>query len=134
MASNIKLVKGDTGPPIIASITDQNGAITTASPLGPPINMTAATVVMFFRAVGSATIKATLVGTLLTGRIKADGFTIDTAAPYNVAGAGGRVSFAFQPTTLDTAGEFESEIQITFADTTIQTVYDVYKFTVRADF
>lgn len=133
MAAKIKLVKDDTGPPIVASITNKN-VVTSTNPLGVPINLTGATVVMFFRAVGSTTIKSTLTGTLLTGRVQSDGITIDTAAPYNVAGAGGRVSFAFQATTLDTAGEFEGEIQITNADTTIQTVYDKYKFTVRADF
>lgn len=133
MASKIKLVKDDTGPPIIASITDKN-TVTQANPFGAPIDLTGATVVMFFREIGSTTIKSTLTGTLLTGRVLADGITVDTAAPYNVAGAGGRVSFAFGATTLDTAGEFEGEIQITKADATIQTVYDKYKFTVRADF
>ena len=38
MASTIKLVKDDTGPPIIASITDKN--------TGLPIDLTGATVVM----------------------------------------------------------------------------------------
>lgn len=134
MASKIKLVKDDTGPPIIAAITDKN-QITTANPRGVPISLVGATVVMFFREVGSTTIKDTLTGTLLTGRLKADGVNIDTDAPYDVAGAGGRVSFAFNATTLDTAGEFEGEIQITFSSpTSIQTVYEKYKFTVRADF
>lgn len=126
MASTIKLVKDDTGPPIIASITDKN--------TGLVIDLTGATVVMFFRQVGETTIKDTLTGTLLTGRLKADGINIDLAAPYDVAGAGGRVSFALNATTLDTSGNFEGEIQITYADTTVQTVYEKYKFTVRADF
>ena len=126
MASKIKMVKDDTGPPIIASITDEN--------TGLPIDLTGATVVMFFRAVGGTTIKSTLTGTLLIGRVKADGKNIDTAAPYNIAGAGGRVSFALGATTLDTAGEYEGEIQYTIPAGTIQTVYEKYNFTVRADF
>lgn len=133
MASKIQLVKDDTGPPIVCSVTDKT-SVSTSNPFGLPVDMTAATVVMFFRAVKSTTIKSTLVGTLLTGRVKADGINIDVAAPYNVAGSGGRVSFAMGATTLDTAGEFEGEIQITYANGTIQTVYKNTRFTVRADF
>jgi hypothetical protein len=32
------------------------------------------------------------------------------------------------------AGEYEGEVEITFADGQIQTVYDVLKFKVREDF
>jgi len=32
------------------------------------------------------------------------------------------------------AGDYEGEIQITFADTTVQTVYDLLKFKLREDF
>ena len=126
MANKIKLVKTDTAPPILASLTDVN--------TGLPIDLTSAVCLMNFRALGSTTIKSVMPGTLLAGKVKADGISIDLTPPYNVAGAGGRVSFAFQPTTLDTAGEFEGEIKITFPDTTVQHVYNTYKFTVRNNF
>jgi hypothetical protein len=35
---------------------------------------------------------------------------------------------------LDTAGSFEGEIEITFADGTVQTVYDRLRFKVREEF
>lgn len=133
MSTKHKLVKDDTGPPIVVALTDENTP-TTNNPRGLPIDLTGATAVMFFRAVGSTTLKDTLTGTLLTGRLKADGISIDLAAPYNVAGAGGRVSFAMSATTLNTAGEYEGEIQITFPGAIIQTVYKKEKFTIRADF
>lgn len=127
MSTKLKLVKDDTGPPIVASLTDK---VT-----GLPINITGALALkLYFRAVGSTTIKDTLTGTPLTGKVKADNVSIDYNAPYNVAGAGGRLSFPLNATTLDTAGEFEGEIEVTFADATRQTVFDLYKFTVRADF
>jgi hypothetical protein len=40
-----------------------------------------------------------------------------------------------EPTSLDGApGDYEGEIEITFADSTIQTVYDLLKFKLRQDF
>jgi hypothetical protein len=35
---------------------------------------------------------------------------------------------------LGEAGDYEGEIQITFSDGTIQTVYDLLKFKLREDF
>jgi hypothetical protein len=52
-------------------------------------------------------------------------------------GAGGVVVFYWSddPTSLNgAAGDYEGEIQITFADTTIQTVYELLKFKLRQDF
>jgi hypothetical protein len=52
-------------------------------------------------------------------------------------GAGGVVVFFWSdsPTILDgDAGDYEGEIEITFANSTIQTVYDLLKFKLRQDF
>lgn len=126
MAEKIKLVQGDTKPALVLSLTDET--------TGNPIGLTNSTVRMYFRAVGSSTVLATLTGYLLVGRVNSDG-TIDSASPYNTLGAGGRVQFLWGSTDLNQdAGDYEGEIEITFADGTIQTVYDVLKFKLRKDF
>ena len=125
MATKIPLVQGDTKPAIIVAITDES--------TGLPIDISASTVRMYFRAVGSTIIKATIIGTSLTGLVNADG-TITTTAPYNVAGIGGRVSFPWSATALDTSGDFEGEIEITFADASKQSLYELLKFKVRPQF
>ncbi len=126
MAEKIKLVQGDTKPALVLSLTDET--------TGNPIGLTNSTVRMYFRAVGSSTVLATLTGYLLVGRVNSDG-TIDSASPYNTLGSGGRVQFLWGSTDLNQdAGDYEGEIEITFADGTIQTVYDVLKFKLRKDF
>mgnify|MGYP006279697557 CR=1 FL=1 len=126
MAEKIKLVQGDTKPILVVSLTDENS--------GGSISLTNATVRMYFRAVGSTTILATVVGTLLVGRVLDDG-SIDTTAPYNTLGSGGRVQFAWGSTDLtQPAGDYEGEIEITFSDNSKQTVYDLLKFKLREDF
>jgi hypothetical protein len=40
----------------------------------------------------------------------------------------------FPAGTLDTAGTFEGEIEITFSSGGVQTVYDLIKLKVRSDF
>ena len=125
MADRIKLVANDTRPQIICSLQTSAGVA---------IDCTAAqSVKLFFRKEGSSTLLSTLVGVLLTGYLNSDG-TITTTSPYNVAGAGGRVSFTWGSGTLNvSAGNYEGEVQITFQDGTIQTVYDLLKFKVRSD-
>lgn len=127
MASKIKLVKDDTGPPLILSITDEF--------TGNPVDLSNASTVILFklRAVGSTTIKSTITATKLTGLQNADG-TVTTSAPYDVAGYGGRCQVSWAPTSLDTAGEFEGEVEITFNTGVIQTVYNLVKISVRSDF
>lgn len=128
MAPRIKLVRGDTRPVIVSNITETN--------TGKPINITSSTVVMKFRAEGTTTILATLPGTLLTGLEDAEG-NINTNSPYNVAGAGGRVSFSWlsTPSALTgAAGNYEGEIEITFTDTSKLTVFEPLRFVLRDDF
>mgnify|MGYP001246032566 CR=1 FL=1 len=126
MAEKIKLVQGDSRPAIVCALTDEvTGAV---------IGLYTTTVRMYFRAAGEATILATLVGTLLPGFVEEDG-TINYSAPYTTPGAGGRVQFNWGATDLNQpAGEYEGEIEITFADGTKQTVYDLLKFKLREDF
>jgi hypothetical protein len=110
MAEKIKLVQGDTKPALVCNITDEiTGAVVT---------LTSATVLLKFRAVGSDTLTATVTGTVTNG-------------------ATGQVAFypASAPEMLlGEAGDYEGEIQITFSDGTIQTVYDLLKFKLREDF
>lgn len=125
MSDKILLVQGDTKPNLVVSLTDQN--------TGSPIGLTGSTVRLKFRVAGGTTIKDTLIGSLIPGLVNADG-SITTTSPYDQAGAGGRVVFSWNPTTLDTAGSFEGEIEVTFADGTVQTAYSLLKFTVRSQF
>ena len=101
MTEKIKLVQGDTRPAIVCTITDET--------TGDPINITDASGVMRFRPVGSTTLQATVTGAVLSG-------------------AAGQVAFypASTPAMLTgDAGDYEGEIEITFSDGQIQTVYDV---------
>lgn len=110
MVEKIKLVQGDTRPTLVTTLTD--------SITGVPISLTGATVRLYFRAVGATTLTATLVGSV-------------------VDAANGIVSFFWtdSPTALSgDAGDYEGEVEITFSDGGIQTVYDVLKFKLRQDF
>ena len=110
MAEKIRLVQGDTAPALTVTLRDET--------TGAAINVTGATVRLKFRAVGSETLRGTLTGSVTNG-------------------AGGVVVFFWSdsPSILDgDPGDYEGEIEITFADTTIQTVYDLLKFKLRQDF
>jgi hypothetical protein len=108
MAEKIKLVRGDTRPALLATLTDET--------TGAVVNITGAVPRMRFRAVGSTLLVDTLVGTVLDG-------------------PNGLCKFDWTPTSLSgTPGDYEGEIEITFADGKIQTVYDVLKFKLREQF
>ena len=80
-----------------------------------PIDVTGASVKLRLRELGSTTVKSTLACTVTSG-------------------TGGTVATDFPTGTLDTAGTFEGEIEITFSAGGIQTVYDLIKLKVRSDF
>jgi hypothetical protein len=110
MSEKIKLVQGDTRPALVCSITDET--------TGAAIDVTGCTAVLKFRETGAATLQATVPGSITNG-------------------AAGQITFypASTPAMLQgAAGEYEGEIEITFTDGQIQTVYDVLKFKVREDF
>lgn len=126
MAERIKLVRGDTRPQIKTVILDDSSEAA--------MNIAGSVVVMRFREVGAVTLQATVPGVLLTGLELPDG-TLNTAVPYNIAGSGGRVVFLWAPTDLDCEpGDYEGEIEITFQDGAIQTVYTPLRFRIREDF
>lgn len=110
MAEKIKLVQGDTRPALVCTLTDD---VT-----GAAIDITGATVRLKFRAAGATTLTATVTGSITNA-------------------AAGQVVFypASAPEMLQgEPGDYEGEIEITFNDGQVQTVYDVLKFKVREDF
>jgi hypothetical protein len=110
MSDKIKLVQGDTRPALVCTITDET--------TGGPIGLTGTTVRLKFRASGATTLRGTLIGVVTDG-------------PNGVV----QFNWSDDPTILDgPAGDYEGEIEIIFADETIQTVYDLLKFKLREDF
>jgi hypothetical protein len=109
MTEKIKLVQNDTRPALVCTITDET--------TGSVINVTGASAVLKFREVGNSTLQASVTGSITDG-------------------PNGQITFypASAPAMLQVSGDFEGEIQITFADSQVQTVYDVLKFKVRSDF
>jgi hypothetical protein len=110
MSDKITLVQDDTRPALVCTIT--------ADTSGAAINITGATVLLKFRAAGATTLQATVTGTVTDGANGVVAF-YPASAPEMLTGE---------------AGDYEGEIQITFADGQIQTVYDLLKFKVRSDF
>ena len=107
MAEKIKLVQGDNLPNIKLTLTDPT--------TGLPINLSDAQTVVrvYFRAVGSSTVLATIVCEKVNG------------------GTNGQVRFNFSSGVLDVEpGPYEGEVEIDF-DGYVQTIYDLLKFTVR---
>lgn len=125
MTAKLKLVQGDTLPAVILSVVDKT--------TGDPLDLSLATCLLKVRAVGSDELKDEIVCGKLPGWVNPDGELIEDA-PYDVAGAGGRLIAYWNDDSLDTAGEFEGEVECTFPDDKIQTVYEVIKFTVRPQF
>lgn len=110
MTEKIKLVQGDTRPALVCNITDDT--------TGNVIDISGATVLLKFRALGATTLQATVTGVVTDGPNGQVTFYPATA-PEMLAGA---------------AGDYEGEIEITFVGGQIQTVYDVLKFRVRQEF
>lgn len=110
MAEKIRLVQGDTRPALVCTITDD---VT-----GEAIGLTGATVRLKFRAAGATNLTATVTGVVTDA---ANGVCVfyPATAPAMLQGD---------------PGDYEGEIEITFSDGQIQTVYDLLKFKVREDF
>jgi hypothetical protein len=125
----LRYVQGDSRPAIRVSL----------ELAGAPIDVSAGgtTVRAYIRLVGQTTLKDTLVGTKSTGRLTAvdsdtGAWTVDTTAPYNVAGVGGIVLFNPNPTTFNQAGQYEAEYEIDLGGGIKQTVNKVDRINVRA--
>ena len=105
-----KLVQGDTGPQIKATITrDDTGEV---------VDMSGATVRLRMRRRGTETVLFTL-NAIDSGTSLEDGIAI----------------FAFTDGDLDLpAGRYEGEVEITFANGSIETVYELLEFELREDF
>lgn len=110
MVDKIQLVQGDTRPAIVCTLSDDATQ--------EAIDLTGATVRLKFRAAGATTLTATLVGSVIDAQTGACAF-YPASAPEMLQGE---------------AGQYEGEIEITFADGQVQTVFDVIKFKVREDF
>lgn len=108
MTDKIRLVQGDTRPYIRLTLRDADGTA---------INVADAAVRMKFRAYGT---DQTL-------------FTVLALQPNG--GSDGVVVFGFPVGALNIdPGPYEAEVEIDFGENEVQTVYDVLKFTVRAQF
>jgi len=120
-SDTLNLVTGDTLPELTFTLRDSNAAASgqtldaNNSTTWAPIDVTGATVKVRLRELGGTTVKSTLTCTVTNG-------------------TGGKVVTDFPTGTLDTAGTFEGEIEITFSTGGIQTVYDLIKLKVRSDF
>jgi len=116
-------VAGDDKPELNFTIRDANTAVS-GFVLDPddvttwaPMDLTGVTVRVKFRALGSTTLLDTLVCT--------------NQAPYT----DGVCFMTWNATTLDVdAGTYEGEIELTYSDDTVLTVFHKLKFKVRSDF
>ena len=70
----------------------------------------------------------------IAGYVDPDTKEVDYRPPYDVAGRGGRLAMDWSATALDTAGEFEGEVEVTFPDGRIQTAFAILKFQIREQF
>lgn len=105
-----KLVQGDTGPQIRAVITrDDTGEV---------VDMSGATVRLRFRRKGTETVLFTLTA-IDVGQNLQEGVAV----------------FGFTEGDLDLpAGNYEGELEITFADSNVETVYELLEFDLREEF
>ena len=120
-SDTINLVTGDTRPEHVFTLKDSNQAAPGLT-LDPdnsatwsPIALSGATVRLRIRELGSTTVKSTLTCTITNA-------------------TDGKVATNFPTGTLDAAGTFEAELEITFSTGDIQTINDLIKLKVRSDF
>jgi hypothetical protein len=120
-SDTLNLVTGDTLPELTFTLRDSNTAASgktldqTDETTWAPINLTGASVKLRIRELGSTVVKSTLTCTVTDA-------------------SNGEVATDFPTGTLDTAGIFEGELEVTFSGGGIQTVNDLIKFKVRSDF
>ena len=104
------LVKDDIGSQVRATLTREHD--------GSAVDLTDSTAVLKFRAKGTTTVLATLSNSATDGQ-KANGIAI----------------FSFTEAALaNNEGKYEGEIQVTFDDGSIETVFEIEDFYLRDDF
>lgn len=117
----LNMVAGDTLPELTLTLRDKNTAAAGATldentpATWAPINLTGATTRLKIREIGATVLIATLTCSI-------------------VDAANGKVATDFPAGTIEDAGQYEAEVEITFSDGGILTVYDLLKFKVRAGF
>lgn len=105
----IRLVRNDTLPEISMTLVDDSTS--TAVDL-----TTASSIVLKFRAEGGTVVKA------------------DVPVYITAPATDGNIFFQWPEGVLDTAGIFTGEIEITYSDGGIQTIFDELRFEVREDY
>ena len=128
MADQVNLVQNDTLPSIFIVLD--------AGAEDEVIDLTGVIARMYFVPVGETTLKATIVGTPVIGKLTTadDGTeTLDETAPYDVPGAGGRIRFDWSAGDLSDSGYFDGEVEVTFADTSKLTAFNKIRFYVRPE-
>lgn len=131
MTERILLVQGNTRPQLIFTVRDENTA--QGDYLGDVINLNGCTLLFKMREAGATEIKAALPAYPVPGFEQPDG-SITMESPYDLSGVGGRAIMDWTPEALDTPGDYEAELDITFPDATVQTVYRLLKLRVREAF
>lgn len=108
--STINLVQGDTGPQIKVTVTRED--------TGAVVDMSGATVRLKVRKRGASALSFTLTSTDIGDNL-----------------LNGIAIFAFNEGDLDVdPGNYQGEIEITFDDSTVETIYETLDFFVREDF
>lgn len=124
----VNLVQNDTLPSIFVVIDAGEGS--------EVLDLSGVIARMYFVPVGETQIKATIVGETVPGLlVEADDgtVTLDETAPYNVAGAGGRIRFDWSPGDLSDPGYFDGEIEVTFPTGSSLTAFNKIRFYVRPE-
>ena len=120
-SDTLNLVTGDTLPELTFTLKDSSTAASgetldsSDSSTWGLIDLTGAAVKFRIREVGSTTVLSTLTCTVTSA-------------------SGGQAATTFPTGTLSDSGTFEGEIEITFANGGIHTLYDLVKLKVRSDF
>ena len=128
----INLVAGDDKPELNFTLRDSSTAATGKTldeddaTTWAPIDLTAQTVTVHFRLLGSTSILDSMTCAITNPQVDAGGVPNANT---------GKCSMQWHDTTLDVAaGTYEGEIELKDSSSRKQTIFDKLKFKVRADF
>lgn len=131
--SLIRLVEGDTSPPLYVTVMKESVNQVTGESSLSALDISNSTPYLKLRIKGQTEVHDVITGVLLDGMEMSDG-TINTTAPYNVLGAGGRVVFFWNNDSLSFVGDGEGEIEIVYNNGDVLTGYNLLRFRLRAQF